>query len=142
MKPQALSRILALGAITGMRSMAGPAALALARGGVLQAVVPSLAAGEMFADKTAVIGNRTDPLPLAGRAVMGAIVGGTIAQEEGDDLIAGSLIGAATAIAAAHVAFQVRRRLAGSSALGGVIEDALVLAIASRFAARSSERLW
>ena len=138
MKPHALSRILALGAITGMRSMAGPAALALGRRGALQAVMPSLAVGEMFADKSAVIGNRTDPLPLAGRAVMGAIVGGAIAREEGDNLLAGSLIGAATAVVAAHLAFQVRQRLAGSSPLGGVIEDALVLTIGSRFAARAS----
>ena len=65
--------ILALGTVTGMRSMSGPAALALGQHGVLRGIVPLLAVGEMIADKSPFVGARTDPLPLAGRAVMGAI---------------------------------------------------------------------
>jgi len=80
MNATALNQTIALGAITGIRSMAGPAAMALRHDGVLPGMVAMMAAGEMMLDKTAVIGDRIDPLPLAGRAIMGAIVGGIIAR--------------------------------------------------------------
>lgn len=134
MKTAALKSILALGAITGMRSMSGPAALALARGGMLTRVLPAMAAGEMFADKTAAIGDRTDALPLAGRAMMGALVGGVIARDARESLIAGASIGAAVAVAAAFAAFHARRRLPLPSVPAGILEDLVVLGVAARFA--------
>ena len=138
MNRTAVYRTLALAGITGMRAMAGPAALARARGGLLMQVLTPMAAGEMVADKTPYVGNRIDPLPLAGRAVLGAVVGGVVASEEGGSPLAGGLVGAAAAVAAAHLAFQVRKRLAGSSPVAGLIEDALVVAVAVRYGARSA----
>ena len=129
----ALGRVLALGAITGMRSMAGPAVVATAHDGFLGRLLQSLAAGEMIADKTPYVGDRTEPLPLAGRAAMGGLVGGMAARDADASVLAGAVLGAAAAVAAAHVACHLRKRFSGSPALGGVIEDALVLAIASRF---------
>jgi uncharacterized membrane protein len=79
MNAAALNATLTLGAITGVRSMAGPAALAARYDGPIKNVVAVLAAGEMIADKTSLVGNRIDPIPLAGRAVAGALVGGLIA---------------------------------------------------------------
>lgn len=135
-----LTDTLALGALTGMRSMAGPATLAYQHGGVLSRVLSTLAAGEMVADKTAAVGNRTDPMPLAGRAVMGAVVGGELARENHGNVIAGALLGASAAVAMAHIAFRVRRRLSGSSAVGGMIEDAVVMGLGAMIARRTRRR--
>lgn len=127
----ALGRTLALGAITGMRSMAGAATLAYEHGGAVSEVFALLAAGEMIADKTPFVGNRIDPGPLAGRALIGAAVGAAVAYEERDNLLLGGLLGAAAAIAAAHLAFHARKRLPVSTQVGGAIEDALVMGLAA-----------
>ena len=89
------------------------------------------AVGEAIADKTPFIGNRTDVLPLAGRAAIGAVLGALVAAERDDDALQAALVGAATAVVAAHLAFYVRTRVIPGAA-GGLIEDALVLAVASR----------
>lgn len=137
MKASTLHQTIALGALTGMRSMSGPAVLALRHGGALKAIVSLLAAGEMAADKTAVVGDRIDPIPLGGRALMGAVVGGVIAREDGASLLAGSLVGATVAVIAAHLAYRLRTRLPMSSAAGGLLEDAVVLGIGAYAATRA-----
>jgi uncharacterized membrane protein len=137
MRSRALKRTVALGTMSGMRSMAGPAALTLERGGVLKRVVPLFAAGEMIADKLPFMGDRIDPLPLAGRAAMGALVGGVIAREENGSVAAGALIGAAAAVVVAHVAYQIRKRLPVSTAVGGVLEDGIVFGIGALYASTS-----
>jgi uncharacterized membrane protein len=131
MNQSALGRTLALGAITGMRSTAGAATLAFEHGGAVANVFGLLAAGEMIADKMPFIGDRIDPGPLAARALMGAAVGAAVAYEERDNLLIGGLIGAATAVAVAHLAFHARRRPPVSSPVGGAIEDALVMGLAA-----------
>ncbi len=40
MNSQTLNETIALGAVTGMRSFAGPAALAMRHGGILKGIVP------------------------------------------------------------------------------------------------------
>src|SRR5688572_30558317 len=146
MKSRALKRTVALGALSGMRSMAGPAALMLDhedhdidRGPrrVLERVVPLLAVGEMIADKLPFMGDRIDPLPLAGRAAMGALVGGVIAREEHGSVMLGGLIGAVAAVAVAHVAYQLRKRLPGSNVFGGVLEDGIVIGLGALYASTS-----
>ena len=134
MNRTALRKTIALGALTGMRSMAGPAALAIQRGGVMKHILTVMAAGEMVADKTPFVGNRTDPGPLAARAVLGAIVGGVIAHDSRGNIAFGALLGAAAAIAAAHLAFEARRRLPISNVTAGLIEDAVVVGLGSRAA--------
>ena len=131
MKRYVVRKTLGLGALTGMRSTAGAVALAFQRGGFLKNVLGALAAGEIVADKTAAVGNRIDPAPLAGRALMGAIVGGLIAREADDNVAFGALLGAAAAVAAAHLAFHVRRRLPLPNVAAGFMEDALVASLAS-----------
>lgn len=125
--------IAALGAVTGARSMAGLAALMWRRGGMARVVTTTLAAGEMIADKTPFVGNRTDPAPLAGRAILGGVIGVAIARERRQDAIVGGVLGAATALATAHLAFQTRKRLPLSAVAGGLLEDSLVVAVASRY---------
>jgi uncharacterized membrane protein len=109
--------------------MAGPAALAFESDGPVRSVIGLLAAGEMIADKTPFVGDRIDAAPLAARAVMGGIVGGVVAYEADDDVLIGGLIGASAAIAAAHLAYRLRKRLPVSNPVGGAIEDAFVLGL-------------
>jgi uncharacterized membrane protein len=132
-----LRKTVGLAAITGMRSMSGAAALAMEHRGALGTIVGLMAAGEMLVDKTSLVGDRIDPAPLAGRALMGAIVGGVVAYEDHASVALGSVIGASAAVAAAHLAYHARQRLPVSSAIGGVIEDAVVLALGALVAART-----
>lgn len=133
MNDESIRRIIALGAITGMRSMAGAAALAVQHGGMSRRVVPVLAAAEMIADKTPAIGSRIEAAPLAARAVMGAIVGCIIAMEDNRNQLAGAALGATAAVIAAHLAYHARKSLPVSTAVGGMIEDAVVIGLGSRF---------
>ena len=129
MTSRTLFRAIGFGALTGVRSMAGPAALAFESDGPVRNVVGLLAAGEMIADKTPFVGDRIDAAPLAARAVMGGIVGGVVAYEADDNVLIGGLIGASAAIAAAHLAYRLRKRLPVSNPVGGAIEDAFVLGL-------------
>ena len=134
MTGNAFTKTLALAAITGMRSMSGPATVATARHGALKHVVAAMAVGEMIADKTRFVGNRIDLLPLTGRAVMGAIVGGAIARETHGRLWLGGLLGASAAVIAAHLAYYARTRLPLSNTVGGMIEDAIVGTVGAFYA--------
>jgi uncharacterized membrane protein len=128
-----LKRIVVLGALTGMRSMAGLATLALSHPGVARQVMTLAAAGEMIADKTPLVGDRVDTLPLAGRIIIGGVVGALIAREDDQSALLGGMIGSATALAAAHLAYQARKRLPASGVAGGLLEDGLVIALGSRY---------
>lgn len=141
MTTTSLAHTLALGAITGMRSMSGPAALALGQHNALRQVVPMLALGEMIADKTSAIGDRIDPLPLAGRACLGALVGAVIARQTHGNPVAGGCLGAVTATVAAHLAYDARKRLPVPNLVGGLLEDALVVGVAAWFASTRRHRV-
>ena len=138
MNAAALNATLTLGAITGMRSMAGPAALAARHGGLIRGLVAVLAAGELIADKTSLVGDRTAPIPLVGRAVMGALVGGTIAREKRGTIVLGAATGAAAAIITAHLAFRLRRGLPFPNAVNGLLEDSIVIGVAGLYHRRVS----
>jgi uncharacterized membrane protein len=134
MTSDTLKKIVALGVVTGMRSIAGLAALASTRRGVARPAMALAAMGEMIADKTPWVGDRIDLVPLAGRAIMGAVVGGAIAGERDENALLGGALGAATALVASHLAYQARKRMPLSSIAGGLLEDSLVIAIATRYA--------
>src|SRR5688500_10878471 len=85
-----------LGAIAGLRSMSAPALLTheLADGGKARefgpleriltsertaGVLALLAGGEMLADKTPYVPDRTNPVPLIGRAVIGSLTAAAFA---------------------------------------------------------------
>jgi uncharacterized membrane protein len=131
MNASALTATLTLGAMSGIRVTGGPAALAAQDGGLLREVIALLVAGEMIVDKTSFVGNRIDPLPLAGRALMGALVGSVIARQKRTNIILGAASGATAAIVAAHVAFRLRQRLPFSNAVNGLLEDGVVIGVAA-----------
>jgi hypothetical protein len=141
MAPRTLKRVLALTAVTGMRSMAGIAALAAQRGGFVSGATAVMALGELMAEKTAVVGNRTDAGPQAARALMGALVGGLVAREGGEPAWLGALVGAGTAVTATHLSFQWRTRGPLPVTLAGFLEDAVVIGVGTRYARLDGHRV-
>jgi hypothetical protein len=135
-----------IGAITGVRSMAGLATLAQMRSPATSGArrparrsrsgfgltTALFAAGEAVADKAIALPARTEAAPLIGRGVLGAVAAGFIAKQRGTNLVEAAVIGGATALLTAVVATGLRRVL--THALGvrdpavGLAEDALVLA--------------
>lgn len=122
-------KIVALGTMTGMRSMAGVATLAWRRGGRPSSATLVLAVGEMVLDKAPFVPARTASLPFAGRVVAGAVVGGVIARRDRGNIWLGALAGAATAAIATHVAYQVRKRVPLLTPVCGALEDLVVVGI-------------
>src|SRR4051812_20081182 len=95
-----LVRALGAGVLTGIRSMAGPAFVTVdagrndrkLEGTVFELlkkpeaplVVGSMSVGEMVVDKLPFLPNRTDPLPLFGRLVLGGASGAVVFAGEGE----------------------------------------------------------
>lgn len=145
MKKSTVATAIAYGAISGMRSMSGPTALGLRfkerrphtragrvmNGRAAARLLPLLAAGEILFDKLPFTPDRTDALPLAGRALMGGIVGAVVAGEDRSSVWAGALIGAVAAIAVAHVAYQARKHADKHipKGLSAIVEDSVVLGL-------------
>lgn len=155
------TRVLAmgLGALTGVRSMAGialltnqgadglppPRGMAYLGDTGLGRVALALAAGETLADKVPGIPARTHPLPLAGRALFGGLAGALVAALTREERRLGpAVIGAAAAVASAIGATRVRALISGRtpipSAVLGMAEDALVLAGSAWLATRLADR--
>ena len=119
---QSLQAAALFGAVSGMRTFAGPAALALrgrpqpawARGAIL-----ALAASEAVVDKLPIATPRSDPPGLAGRIVAGATLGALTAGWPG----AG--IGATTAAAST---FACERARAALVRLTGLPDPAVAVA--------------
>jgi uncharacterized membrane protein len=111
-----VSRALGLGAISGLRSLSGPAFVsrAASRGdlnldGTFLAFLSSprlskalvlMELGELVGDKLPVTPSRTSLPPLLGRAASGALVGAAIFVSEGRRATIGAALGSTAAIAA------------------------------------------
>jgi len=137
-----------LAAMTGLRSMAGPALLsrAIRRGGVgelrgnlfgalgspkISALLQLLMVGEMIADKTPFVPARTSAPALTGRALSGALVGAALFAAAGRRPIVGATLGVPSAVAAAYAGEKLRVRgpekLGVPSSVLGFLEDGVVL---------------
>jgi uncharacterized membrane protein len=146
-----LSASARLGAATGLRSMAAPAALSSrlssverdADGGALVrafarrdvgTLLRLSAWGEMMVDKLPFIPARTDPGPLIGRALLGGAAGAALAEVNGESPLLGGLAGSAAAVAAAFGGYHLRRWLTHGAGLPdpvvAVCEDALAMGLA------------
>jgi uncharacterized membrane protein len=99
-----------------------------------------MALGEMVVDKMPGIGDRTEPLPLLGRIVIGACAGGYIARRSRGGVVAGAILGATSAFITAHMATQTRKELDIPTGAGGLLEDSLVVALGSLMTANGSHR--
>lgn len=150
MVDSSLIRIVGLGFVSGLRSMAGPALLArhLKRNPPTvwphpllrflgeepgASLVQSLAGGELIADKLPFVRARTDLLPLAGRAVSGATVGAALSALADRSPLPGAALGSAAAIAGAMAGYYARRALTGENGLPdavvALVEDAVTVGV-------------
>jgi uncharacterized membrane protein len=123
-----LTRAVVLGAASGVRTFSAPAALAAhgrlgGRRG--RFAVLAVAAGELAADKSPVIPDRTGPPALGGRVGAGALVGHRVAG--GSGALAAAAGAAATTFLSHRARTALTERLPVPGAVVGAAEDAVVL---------------
>jgi len=132
------TRIFALGAVCGLRTMLGPALLAGQSSRTAQAVFGLLAVGEFVGDKMPGTPSRLQPLGLAGRTLSGAGVGYVLCRRAGQLPWLGTALGAGAALAGAFGGYHARKALGETlhipDAVVAVGEDALAVGVGRRFA--------
>ena len=146
------SRALGLGAISGLRSLSGPAFVsrAASRGDLdldrtvfaflgsprLSKSLVLIELGEVIVDKLPAIPSRTSLPPLLGRAASGALVGAAVFVSESRRATIGAVLGSTAAIAAAFAGEQLRALTVEKSGLPDLVvalaEDATVLLVGVR----------
>jgi uncharacterized membrane protein len=147
-----VSRALGLGAISGLRSLSGPAFVsrAASRGdldldGTVFAFLGSprifkalvlMELGELVGDKLPVTPSRTSPPPLLGRAASGALVGAAVFVSEGRRATIGAALGSTAAIGAGFGGERLRALAVEKTGLPDPVvalaEDAAVLLVGLR----------
>jgi uncharacterized membrane protein len=150
MKTATIKRAAALGALSGMRSMMGlttlstrirtsrsrPRTRRFLSNKIVRRVLPALAIGELAADKLPLMPDRTAPVPLTRRTLLGGFVGGVLASEDHAPVLLGAGIGAVAAVAASFLAVRARKyaneRWSIPNAVVGGLEDTLALSLAAR----------
>ncbi len=143
----ASSKALGLGAISGLRSMSGPALLSRAAArdrlsleGTRLSFLGSprvsktllvMALGELVVDKLPATPSRTALPPLLGRAAMGALVGAAVFASDGRREAAGATLGSSAAVVAAFAGERLRVLAGGITGLPDPVValagDAIVL---------------
>ena len=145
---KAALKAIGLGAVTGLRSMSGPALLSravvdgrvqnledtrfAALGSPKTAIALSvLQVGELVGDKLPATPSRTNLLPLLGRAGFGALVGAALFASEEDGTLSGGVLGAGAAVTAAYAGEKLRASIGESTALPdqvvALFEDGIAL---------------
>lgn len=147
-----VSSALGLGAISGLRSLSGPAFVCRAAShghlyldGTVFAFLGSpriskvlilMELGELVGDKLPATPSRTSPLPLLGRAASGALVGAAIFVSEGRRAPIGAALGSTAAIAAGFAGERLRALTVEKTGLPDPVvafaEDATVLLVGLR----------
>lgn len=126
---------LALGALSGSRSMLGPSVAASYQSpGIAAHVVRALVAGELFADKHPSMGARIDLVPFAGRVITGAVAAAALSGRR-EGWLPRAAAGAAGAFASTLILYHLRRELTRryrvSNLTAGLAEDVLALSAAA-----------
>jgi uncharacterized membrane protein len=145
-------KALGLGAISGLRSLSGPAfvsraashghldlegtPLAFLGSSRLSKVLVLTELGELVGDKLPMTPSRTTPPPLLGRAISGAVVGAAIFVSEGRRATTGAALGSTAAIVAALAGEWIRALAVEKTGLPDPVvalaEDATVLLVGLR----------
>lgn len=132
----------AIGAVSGLRSMTGPAIIATAAHGKnldvkgaglgwlgsskAAKIAAGLAIGEMIADKLPFMPDRVKPGSLAARAATGALCGYAVFSSRGRrEAWIGALVGASAALAASWAGFEYRRNIRLPKLASALIEDGI-----------------
>jgi uncharacterized membrane protein len=142
-------RALGIGAISGLRSLSGPAFVsrAASRGGLdldgtfltflgsprLSKALLLMELGELAGDKLPLAPSRTALPPLLGRAASGGVVGAAVFVSEGRRATIGAALGASAAIAAALAGERLRALAVEKTGFPGPVvalaEDAIVFLV-------------
>ncbi|WP_106475711.1 DUF4126 family protein [Phytohalomonas tamaricis] len=143
---------LALGVVTGMRSMLAPTMTSLAlakRSDIEDAAEPArtlasprtryvlmpLAASELLGDKMPFAPDRTIAASMIARALSGGTTAAALASAQRQPILFPALIGATAACVSSKVAIDLRKRYGSANAFTnatlGFTEDCLALAIGS-----------
>lgn len=130
-------KVLGLGALSGVRSLSGPAAVLRSHPNAPGRLVSLLAAGELAADKIPSIPRRTSLLPLAARAASGAFVGYAATRDRRRKM-AMALLSSTAAVAATYASYHLRRladeRSKTLGTIAALVEDAIALGAGARLA--------
>jgi uncharacterized membrane protein len=121
-----------VGALSGSRSLLGPALVANRwLPAPLQPLAGLMAVGEMAADKDPRMPARTEPVPLTGRLMTGALTAATIAAPgHGVRAAAAGAFGAAWGTYGLyHLRQFATQRLGVPNAVAGLVEDAVAVAV-------------
>jgi uncharacterized membrane protein len=147
-----VSRALGLGAISGLRSLSGPAFVsrAASRGDLdlddtifaflgsprVSKALVLMELGELVGDKLPAIPSRTSPPPLLGRAASGALVGAAVFASEGRRATTGAALGSTAAVVAAFAGEWIRALVVEKTEFPDPVvalaEDATVLLVGRR----------
>lgn len=142
MSQSAYPAVVALGAVSGMRTMLAPSTISWAarRSGLEIDKNPTgwktslaLTAGEMLADQIPFVANHAEGAFLIARAVSGATAGAAVCKAKHRSVALGALVGAAAAIGmtlgAYHLRKKAARRFRISERAIALAEDGIALAI-------------
>ena len=122
--PPAYAQALALGFISGLRAMLGPAFVSEIAPPNVRLVFRLLSAGELVADKLPRTPSRIDPGPLVGRIVSGTAVGYVVCRRARQSIWVGILLGGA----AASIVFAVALLASGqNSTVTGTLAGQIVM---------------
>ena len=147
-----ISRALGLGAISGLRSLSGPAFVSrtASRGDLdldrtvfaflgsprISKALVLMELGELVGDKLPATPSRTSPPPLLGRAASGALVGAAVFVSEGRHATIGAALGSTAAIAGGFAGERLRALTVEKTGLPDLVvalgEDAIVLLVGLR----------
>ncbi|MBA2396756.1 MAG: DUF4126 family protein [Ktedonobacteraceae bacterium] len=148
-----------LGFVGGLRSMTPFAALSLLRRGddssasssdplqylntpVARVITGLLAVGEIFGDKLPMTPSRLAAGPLAGRLIIGALVGWAICRQANQSPIIGALLGAVGAASGSVAGYYARTWLVKVTKLPspvlGAFEDLLALGVGALVARKTA----
>ena len=136
MQTRSALHAVAIGAATGLRTMAGPTALF--SDGRMRSILPVLAAGELIVDNLPATPARTIPAALIARAIAGGIVGAAVAGPADGNRAGYALLGIAGAVGAAYAgaAYRARATRYIPPFVAALAEDAVAFSLATAVAKR------
>lgn len=134
METRGVLRSFAIGAVSGLRSMTGPAVTRWRAGDPTRLAFAALALGELVADKLPATPARTIPPALAFRALSGGFAGRALAAASHTDVTAGMIAGGAGAVIGAYAGMTLRAQIVHATHLPdwlvALAEDALAVGAA------------
>jgi len=149
-----------LGFVGGLRSMTPFAALSLLRSGsdetsaspahplqyldtpAARIITGILALGEIFGDKLPFVPSRVSPGPLAGRVIVGALIGWAVCRQAEQSPILGAVLGAVGAASGSAAGYYARTWLGKVTKLPGpvlgIFEDVLAFGVGALIARKTA----